>query len=131
MSDFVWGLTRRDSSQSDLRCLVWVLFLASLLGCAGCAQTKSVDPIPMSQQGDQNLTCTQLNQQIYTNQVAAANFATQAAKVQGNNQVFAVGTIFALWAALGIDLSEEDKIKMRSLQDRNQYLVYLKDEKKC
>jgi hypothetical protein len=108
-----------------------VAVLTSVLACTACAQTRSVEPVAMSQQGDQNLTCVQLNQQIYTNQVAAVNFANQAAKVEGNNTAFQVGTIFTLWAAMGINLSKEDQIKMRSLQDRNQYLLYLKEEKKC
>jgi hypothetical protein len=63
--------------------------------------------------------------------VAAVNFANQAEKIEGNNTAFEVGTIFTLWAAMGVDLSKEDQIKMRSLQDRNQYLLYLKGEKRC
>jgi len=43
------------------------------------------DPIQMSQPGDQDLTCAQINDQIYTNQVAAVNFVNQAAKVEGSN----------------------------------------------
>jgi hypothetical protein len=107
------------------------LVLASLLACPGCAETKTVDPIQMSQPGDQDLTCGQINDQIYKNQVAGVSFANRAAKAEGSNTAFEVGTIFTLWAAMGIDLSKEDQIKMRSLQDRNQYLTYLKDEKKC
>lgn len=108
-----------------------ILVLLSLLVCAGCAATKTVNPIQMSQPGDRDLTCAQINDQIYTNQVAAVNFANQAAKVEGSNTAFEVGTIFVIWAAMGVDLSKEDQIKMRSLQDRNQYLLYLKDERKC
>ena len=131
MDNPVRTLKRRDALQWASRRPRSVAVLASLLACAACAQTRSVEPVAMSQQGDQNLTCTQLDQQIYTNQVAAVNFANQAAKVEGNNTAFQVGTIFTLWAAMGINLSKEDQIKMRSLQDRNRYLLYLKGEKKC
>ena len=105
--------------------------LALLLDCTGCAQTKSVAPIQISQPGDERLSCKQINDEIYTTQVTAINFADQAAKVEGNNTAFKVGTIFTTWAALGIDLSKEDQIKWRSLEDRNQHLLYLKAEKKC
>ena len=108
-----------------------VVLLASLLSSGGCAQTKSVVPIPIAQEGDQNLTCAQITNQIHENQVAAVSFATQAEQVEGKNEAFEVGTVFTAWAALGIDLSKEDQIKMRSLQDRDQYLAYLKKAKKC
>lgn len=108
-----------------------VVVLTSLLISTGCAETKSVRPISISQPGDDTLNCAQLDQQIYVNQVAAVNFANQAAKVEDNNSAFQVGTIFMGLAALGIDLSKEDQIKYRSLRDRNEYLQYLKGAKKC
>jgi hypothetical protein len=126
----LFNLCRRNARLTQLR-PVPVVLLASLLGSAGCAQTKSVAPIPISQQGDQNLTCAQIAQQIRENQIAAVSFATQAEQVEGRNVAFELGTVFTAWAALGIDLSKEDQIKMRSLQDRDQYLAYLKTEKKC
>lgn len=131
MSSLVRTMPRRGPWQKGKTRFVSVLLLASLLLSGGCAQTKSVAPIAISQQGDQNLTCAQIADQIHENQVAAVNFATQAEQVQGKNEAFEVATVFTAWAALGIDLSKEDQIKMRSLQDRDQYLAYLKRAKKC
>jgi hypothetical protein len=98
---------------------------------AGCAHTRTVEPVAMSQAGDEALTCGQLNDEIRQNQVAAANFANQAAEVEGKNTTYEVASIFTSLAAMGVDLSREDQIKMRSLSDRNKYLLYLKGEKKC
>lgn len=105
--------------------------LAALLECAACAQTKSVNPVQISQPGDQNLTCAQIDEQIRANQAAAVNFANQAAQVEGRNTAFEIATIFTMWAAMGVDFSKEDQIKFRSLRDRNQYLLYLKGETRC
>lgn len=74
MSSSPSGITCQAALQKGQLPSVWVVIVAALLGGAGCAQTKSVDPIPMSQQGDQDLTCVQINQQIYTDQVAGSKF---------------------------------------------------------
>lgn len=112
----------------------FVIVLALLLDCGACASTKSVDPIPIVQQGDQGLTCSQLISQISANQAAAVNFADQARETNNNNEKLHVTelTLPVLpWQELFVDLSKEDQIKMKSLQDRNQYLIFLKEQKKC
>ena len=131
MSEAIGAMKRRESPPSGERRWLSIAALASLLGCAGCAHTESVEPIAMAQQGDENLTCQQLKEQIADNQRAAMIFANRAAQTQGSNEVFEAVSIFSMWASFGINLSEEDKVKFRSLQDRDQYLLYLKGQKKC
>lgn len=111
-----------------------VFVLALLLCCGSCASTKSVEPILMVQQGDQGLTCSQLDSEIYANQVAAVNFSNQARETTNSNEKLHVSEFLNAampWQELFVDLSKEDQIKMKSLQDRNQYLTFLKEQKKC
>jgi hypothetical protein len=111
---------------------------ARLVVCAGaclwltsCAETQTVRPVSMSQQGDEALSCAQLGDQLHKNQLAAVQFAKQAKAVESDNDTYKVASIFVSLAAMGVDLSKEDQIKARSLQDRNEYLLYLRAEKKC
>jgi hypothetical protein len=85
----------------------------------------------MTQQGDQALSCVQLDDQIHENQLAAVQFAKQARIVDADNDTYKVASIFVTLAAVGVDLSKADQIKARSLQDRNEYLFYLRTDKKC
>src|ERR1700686_3124367 len=98
---------------------------ARLVVCAGaclylttCAETQTVRPVSMSQQGDEALSCAQLDDQIHKNQLAAVQFARQAKAVESDNDTYKVASIFASLAVIGVDLSKEDQIKARSLRDR-------------
>jgi hypothetical protein len=98
---------------------------------ASCAETQTVQPVSMSQQGDEALSCPQLDDQIHKNQLAAVQFLQQAKAVESDNDTYKVASIFVSLAAIGVDLSDNDQIKARSLEDRNDYLLYLRTEKKC
>lgn len=102
-----------------------------LLACAGCQTTKSVEPVAMSQPGDQNLACSDIDREIDQNQRNAVSYARKAKETSDQNEKVVVASFFTGWAQLYLDLSSEEKIKMRSLQDRDQYLVFLKEQKKC
>lgn len=122
----------KDLFRNDRKQRYLIVVFSVLLVCTGCAHTKSVEPVAMSQNNDQNLTCSELDHQIDDNRGTAVNFANRAREVKGDNEKLAVTAVLVSgWAALFIDLSNEEKIKMRSLQDRNQYLVFLKEQKQC
>jgi hypothetical protein len=122
------GVARTHRSASWIRAGIAGIALVSLVACA---QTRTVTPVAITQPGDEALSCPQLDTQIHDNEAAAVQFARQATKVESNNDAYKVATIFVTLAAIGVDLSKEDQIKARSLQDRNEYLQYLKAEKKC
>jgi hypothetical protein len=107
------------------------LIFLLLLGCAGCQSTKSVEPVAMSQPGDQNLACSDIDREIEQNERNAVSFAKKATETSSRNENVVIASLFTGWAQLYLDLSSEEKIKMRSLQDRDQYLVFLKEQKKC
>jgi hypothetical protein len=85
----------------------------------------------MSQPGDQNLACSDIDREIDQNQRNAVSYARKAKETSDQNEKVVVASFFTGWAQLYLDLSSEEKIKMRSLQDRDQYLVFLKEQKKC
>jgi hypothetical protein len=98
--------------------------------CAACA-ARQVTPISISQEGDDRLSCQELDQQLKANQIAAADFLQRNEQVRQTNSSLEVATIFSLWFSLAKDLSREEQIKMRSLNDRNDRLLMLKRQKDC
>jgi hypothetical protein len=97
--------------------------------------TKHVSPVEISQAADDRMTCTEIAQEISRNQATVVAFvqkkqgtdAANAAKVASSLLVPAVG----LGLALTIDLSDEERIMVQSLKDRNEALVYMQDKKHC
>jgi hypothetical protein len=85
----------------------------------------------MTTQGDQNLTCSEIDREIEQNKWNAVILAKKATEVDENNKKVVIASLFFRWAQLYLDLSSEEKITMRSLQDRDQYLVFLREQKKC
>jgi hypothetical protein len=105
---------------------------------SACA-AREYTPVSMVQSGDDDLSCTAINQQI------AANTATQAAfeandrdVANGNTAKVVAGTVagavipFAGLAMIGsTDLSNEEQAKARALADRNEHLEYIKKQRGC
>jgi len=85
----------------------------------------------MSEPGDEALSCAQLDEKIHQNQQEALKFASRAKGVEADNDTYKIATVFVSLAVIGVDLSKEDQIKARALRDRNEYLLYLRGEKKC
>lgn len=114
-----------------MRSLFQPASLIALALCLGCA-ARPVTPILMSQPGDDALTCAQLDQQIAANQSTAVELLQKDKQVeQGNTAKVVAATVFSVWLAMSIDLSHEEQIMMRSLYDRNERLVSLKQQKGC
>lgn len=110
--------------------LRWTSFVVLAL-CLGCA-ARPVTPVMMSQPGDDALSCEQLDQQIAANRNAAVELVRKDKEVeQGNTAKIVAATVFSVWLAMSIDLSHEEQIVMRSLYDRNERLVALKQVKSC
>jgi hypothetical protein len=101
---------------------------------AACA-ARQVTPVSMSQAGDDDLTCTQLNDQMTANQKSAADLLRQDRGVEvGNTVKIATGTVLApigILIALTADLSNEEQVKARALIDRDERLTYLAHAKGC
>jgi hypothetical protein len=117
----VWA----EATMRTLSSVALVIFIAS---CA--AQT--VTPVAISQSTDNQLTCAQIDQEIKSNQLTAADLLKKNKKVQEENTAKVVASVvLSGWIALSVDLSHEEQIRMRALSDRNEELLRLKKQKKC
>jgi len=110
--------------------------LAALCACilAGCA-AKQVTSVPMTQAGDDQLDCSQLAQQIKSNQNQADYLQKKDQQVSQENVAKNVaGAIIPYAGVLAIastDLSNEEQVNARALTDRNEELTYLARKKGC
>jgi hypothetical protein len=101
------------------------------LSLAGCA-ARQVTPISMTQPTDDRLTCSEIDQEMKSNQAAAAELLQRNKEVDQANAAKVVASVMLSgWFALTVDLSNEEQIKMRALADRNEALGSLKIRKKC
>ncbi|MEO1776528.1 MAG: hypothetical protein AAFS07_16400 [Pseudomonadota bacterium] len=103
-----------------------VLFL--LAGCAA----ETANPVPISQPGDEKLSCAALAEQREAGQAAAASLAGQDADTTSGN--IAVGVVGAavFWPMLfAMDLSNRAQIELRALQDRDATLARLEQGRGC
>jgi apolipoprotein N-acyltransferase len=104
---------------------------ALVLSLAGCA-TRQVTPVAMSQPTDDRLTCSEIDQEMKSNQAAAADLLQQNQQVnQANAAKVVASVVLSGWIALTVDLSNEEQIKMRALADRNEALAFLKTKRRC
>ncbi len=104
---------------------------ALALSLAGCA-ARQVTPVAMSQPTDDRLTCSDIDQEMKSNQAAAADLLQQNQQVnQANAAKVVASVVLSGWIALTVDLSNEEQIKMRALADRNEALAFLKTKRGC
>jgi hypothetical protein len=104
---------------------------ALALSLANCA-ARQVTPVAMTQPTDDRLTCSGIDQEMKTNQAAAAELLQKNNEVdQANAAKVVASVVLSGWIAFTVDLSNEEKIKMRALADRNEALALLKTKKGC
>lgn len=117
---------KEQTAMPRCRSTVWryPVLLATLL-LAGC-EARSVQPIGMSQPGDDTLTCAQLDEQIAKARADAGHWAERDQSLMTRNTVIAI-----VGPPMLIDLSREEQIKHRSALDRAERLEYLKRRNAC
>lgn len=94
--------------------------------CLAACAARSVTPVPMTQSGDEQLTCPQIVEQLKANRTAIADYLYKDKQVEQANTVFVlIGPTFL------VDLSNEEQVKARSIADRNDRLVLLGRSKGC
>lgn len=99
-----------------------------LLSCAA----RQVTPVAMTQPTDDRLTCSEIDQEMKSNQAEAAALLQKNKEVnQANAAKVVASVVLSGWIALTVDLSNEEQIKMRALADRNEALALLKNKKRC
>jgi len=102
--------------------------MAPLAGCAA----RQVTPVAMTQPTDDRLTCSEVDQEMKSNQTTAAELLEKNKEVdQANAAKVVASVVLSGWIALTVDLSKEEQIKMRALADRNEALALLKAKKRC
>jgi hypothetical protein len=98
---------------------------------ASCA-ARQVNPVAMTQPTDDRMTCPQIDQEMKSNQAAAAELLEKNKEVdQANAAKVVASVVLSGWFALTVDLSHEEQIKMRALADRNEALASLKANRRC
>jgi hypothetical protein len=98
---------------------------------ASCA-ARQVTPVAMTQPTDDRMTCPEIDQEMKSNQAAAAELLEKNKEVdQANAAKVVASVVLSGWFALTVDLSHEEQIKMRALADRNEALASLKTGKRC
>jgi hypothetical protein len=110
-----------------------VFSIALALTLGACA-ARTVTPMAMTQQGDEALTCSALDQQIADNTAANAAYMKKDKQVDAENIAKDIGSAIpyaGILIAGTTDLSNEEQVKARALADRNEHLQYLKKQKGC
>lgn len=88
----------------------------------------------MSQSGDDQLSCADIDQQIKANEQAEAVLIGQDKKVEQTNVAKNVGAVIpyvGIALVASTDLSNSEQVRARALADRNQELSYLSSKKGC
>ena len=97
---------------------------------SACA-ARQTTPTAISHPGDAALSCAEIEAQIARNQTETARLiGAEDDVVSGNVAAGVVGTLF--WPAwLATDLSSAEQIQFRALQDRNENLARIYDDRDC
>lgn len=111
---------------ATVRILPAIVLALCLAACA--APARQVTPIAMSQPGDEQLTCAHLNGQIDANAAAATGLLRKDEQVKTGN---VVKLVFGIVGTSMMDWSDEEKVKARSMIDRNERLTELHRAKGC
>jgi hypothetical protein len=116
---------------SDCAAVRLAAAIVMTLSLASCA-ARQVTPIEMTQPTDDRLTCPEIDQEMKSNQAAAAELLEKNKEVdQANAAKVVASVVLSGWFALTVDLSKEEQVKMRALADRNEALALLKAKRRC
>jgi hypothetical protein len=110
-----------------------VLVVVAALCLGGCA-AKQFAEIPISQPGDDQLSCSDIRKEIDANATAQAVFVHKDKQVEAGNTAKTVASATPFVGPLiagTMDLSNEEQVKARALADRNERLSYLAKQKGC
>lgn len=106
-----------------------VSFLAFSLLLTACAG-RTPDPVPQRQPGDEEMSCEQLKQNIVDNQSEIISLMPKQSKTGKNVALGAAGAFFVV-PLFFMDFSDAERIEIRGLQLRNNWLRVLHERKKC
>ena len=101
------------------------LALALVLTLAACA-ARPVTPIALSQPGDAALDCAGLDREIASLGEQAVAMGARDRELERRNVIGAI-----LFGAPAIDLTREEQIQFRAMQDRARHLADMKARKPC
>ncbi len=99
--------------------------------CLVACTARPVTPISMTMPGDEQLSCAELNEHIKANMTAANELFAEDKDVAAGNVAKGVLLGGGLLAAALMDLSNEEQVKARSVNDRNERLTFLARSKGC
>lgn len=109
---------------------VTLLAIAGAFGLAACA-ARTVTPVTMAQAGDEQLSCSELSNQLNINQKTADDLLHKDKDVEAGNVAKITAGAVVPGLGLAADLSNEEQVKARSIIDRNERLNFLFQSKGC
>ena len=124
---------RRSIGATSVTALTIAMGFA-LVACAG--NPRPYTPVAMSQTGDDQWSCTELNIQLAANSKAASDLLQQHGATETANNTKGVASLvllgpIGLLIAMSADYSREEQVKARALIDRNERLTHLAKAKSC
>jgi hypothetical protein len=97
--------------------------------------TKHVSPVEISQAADGRMTCAEIAQEISRNQASVVAFVQKKQDTDAENAMKVASPLLLGAVGVGIsmtmDLSDEERIMIQSLKERNEALVFMQDKKHC
>lgn len=108
---------------------ILLLFLLISLS-TGCA-TRMAHPVSISNASDQNLTCTEIIDQIKANEDKANRLVGEENSTDTQNAAAFAGGLLVWPLLIAMDLSDVEKIEINALHDRSKVLADLKESKGC
>ena len=103
---------------------VYIFFACS---CGG----RAANPVSVKRDQDPELTCTQIEYEIYQIRNDITELYSQAAKSRKKKRALSVLTIFTPLAYVFSDLRKAEKIEINALQKRHNHIVMIAKKKSC
>jgi len=106
------------------------LFFICIFFTCSCGG-RAASPVSVKRDQDQELTCTQIEYEIYQIRNDIAELYSQAAKSRKKKRALSVLTIFTPLAYVFSDLRKAEKVEISALQKRHNHIVMIARKKGC
>ena len=100
------------------------LFFVCIFFTCSCGG-RAANPVTVKRDQDQELTCTQIEYEIYQIRNDITELYSQAAKSRKKKRALSMLTIFTTLAYVFSDLRKAEKIEINALQKRHNHIVMI------
>ena len=107
-----------------------VLFFVCIFFACSCGG-RAANPITVKRNQDQELTCTQIEYEIYQIRNNITDLYSQAAKSRKKKSVISILSAVNPLAYVLSDLRKAEKVEINALQKRHNHIVRIAQKKGC